>query len=304
MTTNTSTPMTSTPAPSAMKHQIFIINLKRSADRREKMQRNIDKLLATSQRRSAESSANSNANPTPESSIDSGVDSTSALEFHFFNAQTPESILESGFATRYDKTLARVFKARDVRPTELACFASHYELWCKCVELGQGIFILEDDIDFCDGFVAGVEAIATSPYEYVRLGWSTFHTCYLIDERFALAPKLMLGAPGYYLTPAAARRLIDGAKSIFLAVDYYMSFSYLHGVAEMLYLPHLVHINELDEHSTIGKPEHVKKDKRVYYAYVLPREIHRIYRNVRMWAFAQRALKRAKKLARSNSANA
>ena len=247
MTTNTSTPMTSTPAPSAMKHQIFIINLKRSADRREKMQRNIDKLLATSQRRSAESSANSNANPTPESSIDSGVDSTSALEFHFFNAQTPESILESGFATRYDKTLARVFKARDVRPTELACFASHYELWCKCVELGQGIFILEDDIDFCDGFVAGVEAIATSPYEYVRLGWSTFHTCYLIDERFALAPKLMLGAPGYYLTPAAARRLIDGAKSIFLAVDYYMSFSYLHGVAEMLYLPHLVHINELDE---------------------------------------------------------
>ena len=54
----------------------------------------------------------------------------------------------------------------------------------------------------------------------------------------------------------------------------------------------------------MSKPEHVKKDKRVYYAYVLPREIHRIYRNVRMWAFAKRALKRAKKLARSNSANA
>lgn len=280
-----------------MKHQIFIINLKRSADRREKMQRNIDKLLATSP----------NPNPTLESMcVDSRLDSapSSTLEFHFFNAQTPESILESGFATRYDKTLARVFKARDVRPTELACFASHYALWCKCVELGREIFILEDDIDFCDGFAAGVEAIAASPYEYVRLGWRTFHTCYLIDERFALAPKLMLGTPGYYLTPAAARRLIDNAKNIFLAVDYYMSFSYLHGVAEMLYLPHLVHINELDEHSTIGKPEYVKKDKRVYYAYVLPREIHRIYRNVRMWVFAQRALKRAKKLTRSNSANA
>lgn len=274
------------------KHQIFIINLERSIDRREQMQRNIDKLLATS------------PNATPESiCVDSRLDSapSSALEFHFYKAQTPESIVESGFATRYDQTLARVFKARDVRPTELACFASHYALWCKCVELGRGIFILEDDVDLCDDFAAGVEAIAASPYEYVRLGWRTFHTCYLIDERFALAPKLILGTPGYYLTPSAAQRLIDGAGSIFLAVDYYMSFSYLHGVAEMLYLPHLVHINELDEHSTIGKPEHAKKDKRVYYVYVLLRELHRIYRDVRMWAFARRALKSAKKLAHTQS---
>lgn len=261
------------------KHQIFIINLAHSIDRRSRMQRNIDTLFAT----------------TPESK--------DALEFHFSNAQSPESIVDSGFAARYDRMLARVFKARDVRPTELACFASHYELWRKCVELGQGIFILEDDIDFCDGFLAGVERIAASPYGYVRLGWRTFHTLYLVEEHFALAPKLILGTPGYYLTPTAAQQLIDNARKIFLAVDYYMSFSYLHGVAEMLYLPRLIAINDLDEVSTIGKPEHAKKDKGVYYRFVLLRELHRIYRDVRMWGFVRRALKQAKALAHGRKAH-
>ncbi|OBV29120.1 hypothetical protein BKN38_05165 [Helicobacter sp. CLO-3] len=252
-------------------HKFFIINLERSTDRRAKMQANIDKLLRE--------------NP----------DFATQASFEFFKAKDTQSIIDSGFIKRYSKFRAGVWKAREVRATELACFASHFALWKKCVELDEPIFILEDDVDFCEDFARGVDRIAQSGYDFARLSWRTFHTMYLLEEHFALAPSLMLGTSAYYLTPRAARKLIKHAQSIFVAVDYYVSFSFLHGVKEMLHIPHLVHVNELDEISTIGKPEHQPRDKSFYLRFVLLREIHRIYRHARMWIFTRFALLRLKK---------
>ncbi|STO96382.1 glycosyltransferase family 25 protein [Helicobacter canis] len=254
--------------------QCFVINLARSLDRRASMEAHIAELFAKEPHLQEK------------------------LNFTFFQAITPKDIRESGFITRYCPFWAGVYKARAVRETELACFASHYALWQKCVELGEGIIVLEDDIRFCAGFGEGVLSIAQSPYEYVRLAWRTWHTMYLIQERFALAPKLILGASGYYISPSGAAKLIKSAEKIFVAVDYYMSFSYLHNVAEMLYLPHIAEISELDERSTIGKPEHQPKDKGFYYRFVLLRELHRLYRDVRMRLFAQKSLRACKLLAK------
>lgn len=254
--------------------QCFVINLAHSLDRRASMEANIAELFAKEPHLQEK------------------------LAFNFFQAITPKDIRENGFIKRYCPFWAGVYKARAVRETELACFASHYALWQKCVELGEGIIVLEDDISFCNGFGVGVQAIAQSPYEYVRLAWRTWHTMYLLQEHFALAPKLMLGASGYYISPSGALKLIKGAEKIFVAVDYYMSFSYLHNVAEMLYLPHIAQINELDEHSTIGKPEHQPKDRSFYYRFVLLRELHRFYRDMRMWLFAQKSLRACKLLAK------
>lgn len=254
--------------------QCFVINLARSLDRRASMEAHIAALFAKEPHLQEK------------------------LNFTFFQAITPKDIRENGFITRYCPFWAGVYKARAVRETELACFASHYALWQKCVELGEGIIVLEDDIRLCAGFGEGVLSIAQSPYEYVRLAWRTWHTMYLIQERFALAPKLMLGTSGYYISPSGAAKLIKNAEKIFVAVDYYMSFSYLHNVAEMLYLPHIAEISELDEQSTIGKPEHQPKDKGFYYRFVLLRELHRLYRDVRMWLFAQKSLRACKLLAK------
>lgn len=252
-------------------YKFFIINLEHSTDRRAKMQANIDKLL--------------HENP----------DFVARADFKFFKAKDTQSIIDSGFIKRYSKFRAGVWKAREVRATELACFASHFALWEKCVESNEPIFILEDDVDFCEGFARGVERIAQSGYDYVRLSWRTFHTMYLLEEHFAFAPSLILGTPGYYLTPHAARKLIKHAQTIAVAVDYYVSYSFVHGVEEMLHIPHLMHVNELDELSTIGKPEHQPKDKNFYRRFVLLREMHRIYRDARMWIFTRFALPRLKR---------
>ena len=37
------------------------------------------------------------------------------------------------------------FQNRDIIPTEVACFLSHREMWIKCVELDEPIYVIEDD---------------------------------------------------------------------------------------------------------------------------------------------------------------
>lgn len=252
--------------------RFFIINLRSSNDRRKRMEENIKHIFAQDP-----SFANE-------------------AEFSFFVAHTPSDVKNTGFDKRYSRFLAGIFKAREVRPSEIGCFASHFTLWERCVELNEPIFILEDDVDFYAPFIEGVRMIVASKYDYVRLSWSTFQPMYLLSEHFAFSPHLILGTPGYYITPFAAKRLIKGARKFGVAVDYYMSFSYLHNVPEMLYLPRLIGINELDEQTTIGKPEHQIKDKTFYRRFVLLRELHRVYRDIRMWIFARLALAYLKRL--------
>ena len=245
--------------------KFFIINLAPSIDRRERMQKSIDKWRTLN----------------PNLARD--------FSFEFFKASTPEDIKASGFINRYDRFLAWVWKAREVRDTELACFASHYGLWEKCVELNEPIFILEDDLDINCNFGSGAMDIASSPYEYVRFCWSTFRRMLLVNDRFAFGHPLILGAGGYYIKPGAAKKLIKGAHRIYIALDYYLSHSYLHGVVEMVYMRPLVVLNELDSNSTIGKPEHVVRsdeDKARYKKFVALRELHRIYRQFRTACFA------------------
>lgn len=38
-------------------------------------------------------------------------------------------------------------KGYQLKTSEVACFASHYELWVRCVELDEPIVILEDNVD-------------------------------------------------------------------------------------------------------------------------------------------------------------
>lgn len=257
--------------------EFYIINLASSLDRKEQMQYNIEKFYTI--------------NPHCKETI----------HFHFFQALTPKDIKESGFINRYERFWAGVWKAREVCETELACFASHYALWEKCVALNKPLCVLEDDIDFSPCFLYKPDMlndIYASSYEYVRLYFLTFHKMLLIEEHFALAHRLMLGTQGYYITPHAAKKLITHAKRIYLAVDYYMSHSYLHGVIEMVYLPTLIETNAFDANSNIGKPEHQPKDKKFYRKFVVLRELHRIYRQIRMLIFAIFAVRKVCRLSK------
>lgn len=139
----------------------------------------------------------------------------------------------------------RLRKGRPFRPGEIGCWASHYLLWQRCLESGQPLVVLEDDISIdprLPGMLADLRHLpddvgyfrlhaADRPSEpWLRFGDSVLH-------RYWRSP---LCAFGYYLSPAAAERFLRHADEWVVAVDDYMDLAWLHGVECLGLKPGLV----------------------------------------------------------------
>ncbi|WRE29866.1 glycosyltransferase family 25 protein [Helicobacter pylori] len=120
---------------------------------------------------------------------------------------------------------------------ELGCYASHYSLWQKCIELNEAICILEDDIIVKERFKESLEFCCQHINElgYIRL----MH----LEENVAkqktpvkgvsqiLNFKDGIGTQGYVLAPKAAQKLLKySAKEWVMPIDCVMDRHYWHGV--------------------------------------------------------------------------
>ncbi len=120
---------------------------------------------------------------------------------------------------------------------ELGCYASHYSLWQKCIELNEAICILEDDIIVKERFKESLEFCHQHINElgYIRL----MH----LEENVAkqktpvkgvsqiLNFKDGIGTQGYVLAPKAAQKLLKySAKEWVMPIDCVMDRHYWHGV--------------------------------------------------------------------------
>ncbi|RPF67460.1 glycosyltransferase family 25 protein, partial [Helicobacter pylori] len=120
---------------------------------------------------------------------------------------------------------------------ELGCYASHYSLWQKCIELNEAICILEDDIVLKERFKESLEFCDKHINElgYIRL----MH----LEENVAkqktpvkgvsqiLNFKDGIGTQGYVLAPKAAQKLLKySAKEWVMPIDCVMDRHYWHGV--------------------------------------------------------------------------
>lgn len=162
--------------------KIFIINLLRSTHRKESMKEQISKLFSE--------------NPSLKD----------RLEFIFFEAVDGDGGEE--FA-KFHPAWAKYLFGRELSPGEKGCFASHYKLWQKCLELNEGIFIIEDDVEFTQAFNANnLEKILKSPYEYVRIYHIKEAKFYDLELNFKITFSNVAGTQGYYLKPSAARKFI------------------------------------------------------------------------------------------------
>lgn len=106
----------------------FIINLERSLDRKEYMQRQNQKLFEK--------------NPSLKNK----------LEFIFFKAVDAKNKEYLEFKQHFPWWASWVL-GRELSDGEKACFASHYKLWQECIKLDKPIIILEDDVEFSDEFL-------------------------------------------------------------------------------------------------------------------------------------------------------
>ena len=133
---------------------------------------------------------------------------------------------------------------------EMGCFASHYLLWEKCVELDEAIMILEDDVEFC------APVLPLRFKEIIHLGrpysqWNAEIMAAVSDKyQEAYNPfNYLLGAYAYGVTAVAARKLIDSAHKIVIRpADRFISSR----TSDILfYLPHPITTSL--KHSSIRK---------------------------------------------------
>ena len=120
---------------------------------------------------------------------------------------------------------------------EMGCFASHYLLWEKCIELNEPIIILEHDVEFR----APISPLRFE--EIIHLGKP--HIQRDVEISAAIPSKYqeayypfnyLLGTYAYGITPAGAHKLVNAAhKTVVSATDSFID-SRRNNI--LFYLPH------------------------------------------------------------------
>jgi hypothetical protein len=115
-------------------------------------------------------------------------------KIHFFEAVTPKD-LPYKTALKFGKKVTRK-NTREFTDTEKAVWYSHYELWCKCIQLRESILILEHD------------SMLTKPLPDLKGKTHKF-----LSYVYAPDGKTPVMAPGsgYFITPVSAQVLVANA---------------------------------------------------------------------------------------------
>ena len=139
---------------------------------------------------------------------------------------------------RYDDAKRKRYRRKPLSGGELGCFASHYLLWQRCVEVNRPIVVMEDDVYVTGQFPKALEQAEQLIAElgYIRLAGTSLHRrpykkVKQVGE-FELVDHVRgpSGTLCYVLHPLAAQRLLDHAEHWFIAVDDYMDRYWRHGV--------------------------------------------------------------------------
>lgn len=203
------------------------------------------------------------------------------IEFEFFygvDGRLPNVDFEY-----YSESKRLIRFGNKLSKTQLGCFASHYNMWRKCVELNQSIIVLEDDIFLSNDFVDKKSLVesALSTLQFLRLCGLT------IDRKntpvFDGVVRFLAGVSGtqgYAITPNTALKFIQHASFWLEPVDDYIDKVWVHGVPSYCILPRIVMPND-DEPSNMIRSEKQK----IKFIYRVTRELYRFYSDIRRVIF-------------------
>ncbi len=209
--------------------KVFVINLKRSVERRARMEHVLSK---------------------------------AGISFEFLQA-VDSSASNFLYSERRNDALTRKRFGYKLVDNEIACFASHHLAWEKCLEVNEPILILEDNCDLSPEFYTNFNLfeLLAEKYDFLKLE-ATKPRAYKIIEsvnstfNIVRYKKRTCGIMGYILTPNAAEKFIKNAIQFLEPVDDYMEKPYKHGISTYTFKPDLV--KRADIPSTIGTS---RKDK-------------------------------------------
>ena len=186
-------------------------------------------------------------------------------------------------ADKAQPELTQLRKRYRLKPEEIACFASHFELWMHCIELEQPITILEDDIDIHPDALNIMQQVYSliQQYHYIKLSATCedriFYPILPLINGFILGSyhKQTLGATAYIISPTAAQSFVHNATRFLEPVDDYMEKPWRHSVQTYSIVPALFRHTAVE--STIGKRK--IKPKPMFHARLYS-EGYRLYETV------------------------
>ena len=137
-------------------------------------------------------------------------------------------------------------RGRDLKPSQLGCFASHYLLWQECVASGQPMLVIEDDAILLDGFAdmlgRAVDLAGVWPLIWLH-GYTPRRRDPVMEvgrmAPFTLVRKLKRHSctVAYLISPSGAATLLDHCQTWIYPVDDTMIRFYEHGIESILLLP-------------------------------------------------------------------
>ena len=141
--------------------------------------------------------------------------------------------------SKYDKNLNQHYRGKTLNKGQLACYASHYLLWQKCVEINHPIVVLEDDaLLYPEPFSEFVRTIDTlrDQFDCIRLfnnkrkAFSSRRVSGLDTVEIHKFNKGHLSTTGYFLTPNGAKKLLQHSERWYMPVDHFMDRFWVNGV--------------------------------------------------------------------------
>ena len=183
------------------KIKIYIINLEKSKERRDFISNQFDNL--------------------PQK-----------IDYQFFKAVYGKEEPNHPLFSKYNEKKRFARKGHYMSLSQLGCFASHYLLWQKCIELNQGIIVLEDDaiiysnfpdvLNFIESNENTFEFFWLSPPAPARRNQKGKVVYSSEKLQVARYKKGWGNATGYFINPNAARKLLDYCNEWILDVDIMM----------------------------------------------------------------------------------
>jgi glycosyl transferase, family 25 len=168
------------------------------------------------------------------------------INFEFFDAVNGKDQFPS-LLQKYDLT-KRLWLTSGKMPSkgEAGCYASHYRLWEKCIELNTPIIIMEDDVNVCVNAQKTINLVAEKieEYGYLRLENVIRGELLAVEQGSEHCITKMYdnfgGAQAYALSPSAAKKLVKKSRKWSVPVDNYLGEFYFHGVEAYHLTPQLV----------------------------------------------------------------
>ncbi|MCE3047671.1 glycosyltransferase family 25 protein [Helicobacter kayseriensis] len=223
--------------------QAFIINLSQAEERKTLMQKQIQKFQD--------------------------------IDFIFFDAISVGSREFLSYRQKWDcDFLTKIYRGKTLTDGEKACFASHYALWQKCIELNRPILILEDDVLFFEDFEIKVKDLFLNPrWQFVRLMPLFKKRSVHIEGDLYQVLEGVCGTQGYFLTPRAALAFVQKAKLWFCPVDNFLDKAYWHGIRTFFFSPPIIAENSALQSciDSVGKRE-LRKVQKTFFGYKITKE--------------------------------